>query len=62
MITKEKLEHHIAHLQEKHDQLDADIIKLEAQHTDHLKVETMKKLKLHARDEIEKFKLQLKNM
>lgn len=59
MITKEKLEHHISHLQEKHDNLDKEIKELEAHHTDSLKVETLKKLKLKLKDEIEGFRKQL---
>lgn len=59
MITKEKLEHHISHLQEKHDHLDKEIKELEAHHTDSLKVETLKKLKLKLKDEIEGFRKQL---
>lgn len=59
MITKEKLEHHISHLQEKHDNLDKEIKELEAHHTDSLKVETLKKIKLKLKDEIEGFRKQL---
>jgi len=59
MITKEKLEHHILHLQEKHDNLDKEIKELEAHHTDSLKVETLKKIKLKLKDEIEGFRKQL---
>ncbi len=59
MITPEKIKHHISHLQEKHDNLDKEIKELEAHHTDSLKVETLKKLKLKLKDEIEGFKKQL---
>lgn len=51
-MTREKLIHHIEHLKEKHDNLDADIKELEAHHTDHLKVETLKKVKLKVKDDI----------
>jgi len=57
MITREKLEHHIAHLQEKHDILDEQITKLEAHHET---VTDLKKEKLHLKDEIEKFKVKVK--
>jgi hypothetical protein len=59
MITPEKIKHHISHLQEKHDNLDKEIKELEAHHTDSLKVETLKKLKLKLKDEIEGFRKQL---
>lgn len=59
MITPEKIKHHISHLQEKHDNLDKEIKELEAHHTDSLKVETLKKLKLKLKDEIERFRKQL---
>jgi uncharacterized protein YdcH (DUF465 family) len=59
MITKEKLEHHIAHLQEKHDALDEEISKLEAHHEN---VTALKKEKLHLKDEIEKFKIKVKGL
>ena len=52
-MTREKLIHHIESLREKHDRFDKEIIELEAHHTDHLKVETLKKLKLKIKDEIE---------
>jgi hypothetical protein len=59
MITPEKIKHHISHLQEKHDNLDKEIKELEAHHTDSLKIETLKKLKLKLKDEIEGFRKQL---
>ena len=60
MITPEKIKHHIAHLQEQHDALDKQIQELYAHHTDDFKVEDLKKKKLHLRDEIERFKNQVK--
>jgi hypothetical protein len=56
MITKEKLQHHISHLQEKHDTLDREIQELYKLHENDLKIETLKKLKLHLKDEIEENK------
>jgi hypothetical protein len=56
MITKEKLQHHISHLQEKHDTLDREIQELYNLHENDLKIETLKKLKLHLKDEIEENK------
>ena len=52
MMTREKLIHHVEHLKEKHDKIDKEIIELEAHHTDHLKVETLKKIKLKLKDDI----------
>lgn len=62
MITKEKLEHHIAHLQHVHDELDKQIQDLYEHHADDLKVEELKKKKLHLRDEIEAHKKQIENL
>jgi hypothetical protein len=59
MITREKLENHIKHLQEKHDALDEEIIKEFANYTSDVEIENLKKEKLHLKDEIEKFKHQL---
>jgi hypothetical protein len=59
MITKEKLQHHIDHLQEKHDTLDREIQVLYSLHENDLKLETLKKLKLHLKDEIEENKKKL---
>lgn len=52
MMTREKLIHHVEHLKEKHDKIDKEIIELEKHHTDHLKVESLKKVKLKLKDEI----------
>lgn len=60
MITPEKIKHHIAHLQEQHDELDKQIQELYKHHTEDLKVEELKKKKLHLKDEIERFKNQIK--
>lgn len=59
MITKEKLTHHITHLQKKHDDLDKEIQVLYSLHENDLKLETLKKLKLHLKDEIENTKRQI---
>ena len=62
MITKEKLEHHIKHLQEKHDEFDKEIIELYKHHENDLKIETLKKLKLHLKDEIEAIKVKINGL
>jgi len=61
-MTREKLIHHIESLREKHDNMDKQIKELEAHHTDHLKVETLKKLKLKLKDEIEETSQKLKKL
>jgi hypothetical protein len=53
VTTAHKLIHHIETLKEKHDRLDKEISELEAHHTDYLKVETLKKIKLKVKDDIE---------
>jgi hypothetical protein len=59
MITREKLENHIKHLQEKHDLLDAKITESYKNYKSDTEVEDLKKSKLHLRDEIEKLKHQI---
>lgn len=60
MLTKEKLEHHIKHLQQEHDDLDRQIQDDYAKHSDDRLVQILKKKKLNLKDEIERFKQQLK--
>lgn len=56
MLTKEKIEHHIVHLQEKHDEIDGRIsLDLEPEYI----TRVLKKEKLALRDEIEQFKNKL---
>jgi hypothetical protein len=62
MLTKEKVQHHINHLQEKHDTLDKEIQTLYNMHENDLKVEVLKKLKLQLKDEIERNKVQLNGL
>ena len=62
MMTREKLIHHIESLTEKHDRMDREIKELEAHHTDSMKVETLKKLKLKLKDDIEINKTKLNNL
>jgi len=58
-MNKEKIEHHISHLQEKHDELDARINQAVKQHGDEHIIKVLKKEKLALKDEIEGFKKQL---
>lgn len=62
MLTREKLEHHIAHLQEVHDDLDRQIQEDYAKFKDDTSVNRLKKKKLQLKDEIEKFKEQTKTL
>jgi len=62
MLTRDKLNHHITHLQQKHDALDKEIQVLYTLHENDLKLETLKKLKLHLKDEIEATKVKLNGL
>ena len=56
-MDKNKIEHHIKHLQEKHDKLNKQIDTLETHgHYTDLEITKLKKKKLHIKDEIEAFK------
>ena len=46
MITKEKLENHIKHLQEKHDILDKEIWELDCHYDESIECHDLKKKKL----------------
>ena len=58
-MKREKIEHHISHLQEKHDELDARIVKAIQSHGNEHIIKVLKKEKLALKDEIEGFKKQL---
>lgn len=58
-MNREKIEHHISHLQEKHDDLDARIIKAIESHGNDYIIKVLKKEKLALKDEIEGFRKQL---
>lgn len=58
-MNREKIEHHISHLQEKHDELDARIIKAFESHGNEHIIKVLKKEKLALKDEIEGFKKQI---
>jgi hypothetical protein len=59
MLTKEKLKHHISSLQKKHEELDKEIQMKYRLHENDPKLEALKKLKLHVKDEIETAKRQM---
>ena len=59
MLTREKLEHHISHLQEKHDELDKRIaLDMEAEYI----VRVLKKEKLALKDEIDSCKHKMETL
>jgi uncharacterized protein YdcH (DUF465 family) len=62
MITKEKLEHHIKALQEKHDILDKEIKDAYMDNVGDVVVEKMKKQKLKMKDEIESCKRKIEGL
>lgn len=63
MITKEKLEHHMKHLEEKHQDLNKRIDQMERTGVfDDVEIETLKKERLHLKDEVEKYKVQLNGL
>jgi hypothetical protein len=59
MITPEKIQNHIKHLQEKHDALDRKIITEENQYGNHEHIVALKKEKLRLKDEIAELKTKL---
>ena len=61
MITREKLEHHISHLEEKVKALKADCKEAFAQGSD-IEWEKLKKQKLRLKDEIEQCKKQIEQI
>lgn len=58
-MNSEKLEHHIQHLQERHDLLDNEIKRVESTHGNQMMIIDLKKKKLKLKDEIETLKKQL---
>ena len=62
MITKEKLEHHIAHLQEKHDILDKKIWEMDCHYDESIECHNLKKQKLKLKDEIEECKKKIESL
>ena len=53
MITKEKLEHHISHLQEQHRLIDREITELDCHWDESVECHDLKKKRLRIKDEIE---------
>lgn len=59
MLTKEKLQNHISHLEEQHRTLDKEITELDCHWDESVECHNLKKKKLRLKDEIEKCKKQL---
>jgi uncharacterized protein YdcH (DUF465 family) len=62
MITKEKLEHHISHLEEKVEKLKKEVHDAYLDNVSDIEVEKMKKQKLKLKDEVEACKRQLSEL
>lgn len=61
IMDKQKLEHHLVHLEKIHRELDAEIIKEEKHYGNDALITSMKKKKLQLKTEIENLKTQLKH-
>ena len=59
MITKEKLENHIQHLQEQHRAIDKEITEMDCHWDESRECHDIKKKRLRLKDEIEKHKKSL---
>lgn len=59
MITKEKLKNHVAHLKEKHHEVDKLLLEATAHHEENDRVNNLKKQKLHIKDEIVRLEKQI---
>jgi hypothetical protein len=60
-MNREKIEHHLVHLEKVHRELDAEIIKEEKHYGNDALVKVMKKKKLQLKTEIENLKRQLED-
>jgi uncharacterized protein YdcH (DUF465 family) len=59
MMTKEKMQHHITHLQEQHRELDKEITEMDCHWDESPECHDLKKKRLKLRDEIERCKQKL---
>lgn len=62
MITKEKLEHHISHLEEQHRLLDKEITEMDCHWDESPECHDLKKKRLRIKDEIETMKSKIKQL
>ena len=56
MLTKEKILHHITHLEKQHDELDKRVMEETKHHGEDYIIRKLKKQKLDIKDEIEKMR------
>ena len=59
MLTKEKIQHHITHLQKQHGELDKRVIEETMHHGEDYIIRRLKKQKLELKDEIQKMRNKL---
>jgi uncharacterized protein YdcH (DUF465 family) len=59
MMTKEKMQHHIDHLQEQHRELDKEITEMDCHWDESPECHDLKKKRLKLKDEIERCKQKL---
>ena len=62
MITKEKLQHHISHLEEQHRAIDKEITELDCHWDESVECHNLKKKRLKLKDEIQRYKTQLESL
>ncbi len=62
MLTKEKLLHHITHLEQQHKELDKRLVEEVKHHGEDYIVRKLKKQKLEIKDEIEKMRKKLNDV
>lgn len=58
-MNKEKMQHHIAHLEQLHDSVDKQIEKVYREYGNDISIQQLKKKKLKLKDEIEHCKKEL---
>lgn len=58
-MNKEKMQHHIAHLEQLHDSVDKQIEKIYREYGNDISIQQLKKKKLKLKDEIEHCKKEI---
>ena len=59
MLTREKIQHHITHLEKQHEELDKRVIEEMKHHSEDYMIRKLKNQKLELKDEIEKMRKKL---
>lgn len=62
MTTKDKLEGHLAHLKEKHHEIDKLLLEADEHWEENQRINNLKKQKLHIKDEITRLEKQMSEM